>query len=194
LTEQDFPVQETLPTLDLSLQNNTQMPNTDIETGNSCSDSASLESDNEDNDDDENLYITIPVAGLFLDRPAQTRRVPGRCTICLSKYAVGCDIVWSSNSACEHCFHERCIREWLLRQRDGPLCPCCRRDFLIDPFDIDSGHVQEETETVDETIVPVSIVNRDEQQQEPRQSELPSTYGVSSNVIRHYPEATHMLG
>lgn len=22
-----------------------------------------------------------------------------------------------------------------MKQREGPLCPCCRRDFVIDPFD-----------------------------------------------------------
>jgi len=26
-----------------------------------------------------------------------------------------------------------------MKQREGPLCPCCRRDFVIDPFDFGSG-------------------------------------------------------
>jgi len=32
--------------------------------------------------------------------------------------------------------YQDCIEKWLLRQREGPLCPCCRRDFVIDPFDL----------------------------------------------------------
>jgi hypothetical protein len=24
-----------------------------------------------------------------------------------------------------------------MKHRGGPLCPCCRRDFIIDPFDLD---------------------------------------------------------
>lgn len=31
-----------------------------------------------------------------------------------------------------------------MRQRDGPLCPCCRRDFVIDPFDLQDVAVDEE--------------------------------------------------
>ena len=24
-----------------------------------------------------------------------------------------------------------------MKQREGPLCPCCRRDFVIDPYDME---------------------------------------------------------
>jgi hypothetical protein len=63
------------------------------------------------------------------------RQVPIECAICLCEYDVGSDVVWSSNPQCEHVFHKNCIEQWLMKQRDGPLCPCCRRDFVIDPFD-----------------------------------------------------------
>ena len=66
-----------------------------------------------------------------------TRLVSGLCTICLCNYQVGSDIVWSSNAACEHCFHENCIEWWLIKQKEGPLCPCCRRDFVVDPYDLE---------------------------------------------------------
>jgi hypothetical protein len=68
---------------------------------------------------------------------------PSTCTICLTTYIVGSEIVWSSNSACDHVFHADCAEQWLARQREGPLCPCCRRDFIVDPY--------EELEDNDET-------------------------------------------
>lgn len=89
--------------------------------------------------DDETLMIRIPLQGLFTERKNETRLVPGMCTICLSVYEVGSKIVWSSNSSCEHVFHEECIETWLMKQREGPLCPCCRRDFIVDPFDMEDG-------------------------------------------------------
>eukprot|EP00529_Nitzschia_sp_RCC80_P022638 CAMPEP_0113486316 /NCGR_PEP_ID=MMETSP0014_2-20120614/24934_1 /TAXON_ID=2857 /ORGANISM="Nitzschia sp." /LENGTH=495 /DNA_ID=CAMNT_0000379985 /DNA_START=76 /DNA_END=1563 /DNA_ORIENTATION=- /assembly_acc=CAM_ASM_000159 len=63
------------------------------------------------------------------------RRVPIECSICLTDYVVGSDVVWSSNPRCFHVFHTSCIERWLMKQREGPLCPCCRSEFVIDPFD-----------------------------------------------------------
>jgi len=97
-----------------------------------------------DDDEDESLHVRIPVAGIRQPSAvAQTRLVPALCSICLTNYENGSDIVWSSNSGCEHVFHTSCIETWMLKQREGPLCPCCRRDFLVDPFDSDTdddGH------------------------------------------------------
>ncbi|CAB9507720.1 NADPH Oxidase [Seminavis robusta] len=106
-------------------------------------------------DDEETLQIRIPVPGLpmggscFLDPTRQPQRqqqqgdderemrlTPGHCTICLSNYKVGSDIVWSSNESCDHHFHASCIEKWLMKQREGPLCPICRRDFVVDPLDL----------------------------------------------------------
>lgn len=116
--------------------------------------------DGDEDDDDEGLAIRIPAPGLLFsneanadyplpppstdpDRPLSQalphrsmRLVPGTCSICLSNYQVGAEVVWSSNARCDHCFHSECIERWLLRQREGPLCPCCRRDFIIDPYDV----------------------------------------------------------
>ncbi len=99
--------------------------------------------------EDDSFVVRIPNPGLFpleaspddeVLEAQQTRLVTGTCTICLSRYEAGSDIVWSSNSACEHAFHAECIEKWLLRQREGPLCPCCRRDFVLDPYDVqDAG-------------------------------------------------------
>jgi hypothetical protein len=103
------------------------------------------------NDDEADNFILVPEPGLpkgvLLEiaggnirdsKPPETkimRQVPNECSICLCEYTVGNDIVWSSNPQCDHVFHEECIEQWLMKQREGPLCPCCRRDFVIDPFD-----------------------------------------------------------
>lgn len=89
--------------------------------------------------DEEDLVIRVPAPGMFVDLEKQKLRdVPGTCTICLSSYTVGSDVVWSSNESCEHVFHANCIERWLLKQREGPLCPCCRRDFVLDPFETEA--------------------------------------------------------
>lgn len=93
--------------------------------------------------DFDNLFVEIPVAGLpMTSESKEMRLVPNLCTICLCNYDIGTDIVWSSNPSCDHAFHEECIEQWLMNQREGPLCPCCRRDFILDPFDLED----EETE------------------------------------------------
>jgi len=106
-------------------------------------------------DEEESKFIEIPLSGLILregafagDATTQAplvtcctgtkRCVPAFCAICLSGYEPGTEIVWSSNRQCSHVFHQDCIRQWLIKlpQREGPICPCCRRDFLIDPYDL----------------------------------------------------------
>ena len=97
--------------------------------------------------DEDSLYIEVPALGLspaqqFLNSTVPTihpklRLAQNMCSICLCNYEVGSDIVWSSNELCDHVFHEQCIEQWLLKQREGPLCPCCRRDFIMDPYDLE---------------------------------------------------------
>jgi len=77
--------------------------------------------------------VRLPLPGL---QAAQVLRdVAGECAICISSYKIGDDVVWSSNPLCEHCFHTACMEKWLMEQLAGSLCPCCRRDFVIDPLD-----------------------------------------------------------
>lgn len=93
--------------------------------------------------DEDQLFVEVPSPGFQLVSTSvivgrfTNRLVPNVCSICLSNYAVGNTIVWSSNEACDHVFHEGCILQWLMKQRDGPLCPCCRRDFVLDPYDME---------------------------------------------------------
>lgn len=77
--------------------------------------------------------LELPLQGFISSK--ETRFVSPSCIICLCDYEVGDGVVWSSNDACEHAFHAECIERWLLKQRGRPLCPCCRRDFVIDPLD-----------------------------------------------------------
>ena len=91
--------------------------------------------------DEDSLLVELPTPGLHLALGANekppTRLVSGMCTICLCTFEVGADVVWSSNELCEHVFHQACIEKWLMKQREGPLCPCCRRDFIVDPYDLE---------------------------------------------------------
>ena len=97
--------------------------------------------------DEETTFIRIPKPGLNIlpsvdEGSDQLRLVESLCSICLCNYEVGSDIVWSSNSACDHVFHESCIEQWIMKQREGPLCPCCRRDFVIDPYDFEEEAIE----------------------------------------------------
>ena len=57
------------------------------------------------------------------------------CTICLSEYELGDEVVRSLNDHCSHVFHLDCILMWLslphMSQRGGRSCPCCRQPFAI---------------------------------------------------------------
>jgi hypothetical protein len=97
---------------------------------------------------DDDIMVKLPAPGLHYvtaTEEHEQRLVSGLCTICLSTYKVGSDVVWSSNAACEHAFHHECIEKWLMKQREGPLCPCCRRDFIVDPFDVEEGRDEQTT-------------------------------------------------
>jgi len=50
-----------------------------------------------------------------------------QCAICLGDYIEGDEISSSSNKACNHISHQRCIVEWLLKKDD---CPLCRQPFI----------------------------------------------------------------
>lgn len=49
------------------------------------------------------------------------------CDICLLGFQVDQVVAWSRNTACSHCFHYRCIEDWLIRR---PTCPSCRQDYV----------------------------------------------------------------
>ncbi len=87
-----------------------------------------------------------------LNRQHQTdekRSVPIFCAVCLSEFAEGDRVCWSSNADCSHVFHENCILQWLTssgKKRSmsqfftrnpsddellkNEFCPCCRQEFI----------------------------------------------------------------
>ena len=104
-------------------------------------------------DDDDDIYHDhvgrwkLPLAGVPLPLPLSSpsrqtnrgdallleRHVVGNCAICLTEYACGETLTWSSNSKCVHCFHQDCIVSWLSkrRNREHTPCPCCRQSFVV---------------------------------------------------------------
>jgi hypothetical protein len=58
----------------------------------------------------------------------KNREVPASCAICLCSYEVGDNVTFSPNEACQHAFHQECIRVWIAKKKD-PLCPYCRQEF-----------------------------------------------------------------
>ena len=84
------------------------------------------------------------------------------CSICLMPYQEGDEVSWSPNddgSKCPHEFHTECIRAWLLRHKE---CPMCRKTFLNNDDDNDnndddndggSSLVQQEQGNVGEVVV-----------------------------------------
>lgn len=56
------------------------------------------------------------------------------CPICLDNFEVGDMVMWSrhNHGTCSHAFHEDCLLQWLLEQRENE-CPTCRACFINDP-------------------------------------------------------------
>ena len=76
--------------------------------------------------------LVLPVPGKCITAATEqshTRDVAAICAICLSNYMVGSVAVWSSNSNCQHVFHEKCIVSWFVKNRERQ-CPCCRQHFV----------------------------------------------------------------
>jgi hypothetical protein len=55
------------------------------------------------------------------------------CPICLDNFEVGDIVMFSrhNHSSCSHVFHEDCLLQWLLEQREND-CPTCRACFISD--------------------------------------------------------------
>ena len=94
----------------------------------------------DDDDDEGNAVLCIPCANNNISDESsktivtitQPRCVPATCIICLLQYEPGTYVTWSSNKECTHAFHRDCILMWLLKKDEPYLCPCCRREFVLE--------------------------------------------------------------
>ncbi len=91
-------------------------------------------------DSEETTSTEMATGDGFLVLKRETQEsivVQNCCAVCLSRYEVGDEVVWSPNSACQHAFHKECILEWLvkmykqrrLQAAECNPCPCCRQEF-----------------------------------------------------------------
>ena len=53
------------------------------------------------------------------------------CSICLEAFEAGEEVSWSRNTECNHCYHQECISQWLIKHDE---CPVCRNDYLFDDW------------------------------------------------------------
>lgn len=49
------------------------------------------------------------------------------CPICIMPFEKGEEACWPKNPQCDHVFHTKCLKPWLM---DHSECPCCRKDCL----------------------------------------------------------------
>ena len=67
---------------------------------------------------------------------ANHQETQATCAICIARYHVGDKICWSPNPSCEHVFHHECIRMWLEKHDD---CPMCRAPYFLSSDTSTSG-------------------------------------------------------
>lgn len=90
--------------------------------------------------EEQNIVETYTDQRWMVPRPGESsvvatkfRVVSEECAICREPYQLGETIVWSPNKVCVHCFHDDCIKPWLLRHSSKSQgCPCCRQPFVRD--------------------------------------------------------------
>jgi hypothetical protein len=75
----------------------------------------------------EQDVVVIVVGGGDNVDPAVTTTTTTKCSICQDSIVYGEMVSRSQHADCDHLFHTRCIRTWLLVHMD---CPLCRRNFL----------------------------------------------------------------
>ena len=88
--------------------------------------------------------------------------VDKECSICLSDYEVGDQVVWSPLDECPHAFHKDCLMQWLTKGKKR--CPLCRNWFVpgkpIKEQIIELQQEQEEEEVQQEAqtqVVPIVV-------------------------------------
>jgi hypothetical protein len=90
-------------------------------------DTVKLDSDNNSAVDDDIETGSMESCGHL--KLANGNMVPNCCAICLTSYEEGDTVIWSSNQACAHAFHQDCVVGWLVKMQPETPCPCCRQEF-----------------------------------------------------------------
>lgn len=71
-----------------------------------------------------------------------------KCPICIDDYEIGDEICYSRNKKCRHVFHADCMRNWLMKSND---CPLCRVDYLQLP---PGGNKEGRSENITSSVLP----------------------------------------
>ena len=60
----------------------------------------------------------------FSDFDHESKEMHKECSICLDDFSDSSEIVLTD---CNHCYHQKCLKEWFTHQR---RCPICRNDWV----------------------------------------------------------------
>lgn len=75
------------------------------------------------------------------------------CPICLDNFEVGDVVMFARHSrTCAHVFHEECLQQWLLQQRENE-CPTCRAKFIEDANTNSTSSSSSTTDTNENSII-----------------------------------------
>jgi hypothetical protein len=118
-----------------------------------------LSPDSEDSEDnfgivEEPKELPTPSSNSSPPAPSQTPSFydddDDVCPICLDNFEVGDMVMWSrhNHGSCSHAFHEDCLLQWLLEQRENE-CPTCRACFIATP-DTDDSLTSSSSSSTDE--------------------------------------------
>jgi hypothetical protein len=118
-------------------------------------------------------FLCLPVH----DESGNPRKVDTECSICISEYEAGDEVVWSTRRLCPHAFHADCMLSWLSKGKKR--CPICRH-FFVPGHRVDDKDAIVQTEEADGAPPPSSV--------RPPLIHRPSTDEETTGVITSYSE------
>ena len=116
-------------------------------------------------------FLCLPVN----DVSGNPRKVDTECSICISEYEAGDEVVWSTRRSCPHAFHADCMLRWLSKGKKR--CPTCRH-FFVPGHSVDDKDAIVQTEETDGATPPSSTTTTD----------TPATDEETTGVITNYSE------
>ena len=84
------------------------------------------------------------------------------CPICLDSFEVGDIVMFSrhNHGSCSHVFHEECLLQWLLQQRENE-CPTCRACFIANATNSTTSSSSSTADTSENSILEVDETDSD---------------------------------